>query len=133
MLGDYILLVEPSAYSLVIQLIFETVSFKGIMLVPICNEYAELDREGDIGIKDRRIVNSNEIHFKRINDFESPFICPLTDELEIQEILSYGILQKLIETHCKIKYDQYDMVRLQERHFRPKAFSQEIRDLTQWP
>ena len=82
------------------------------MLVPICNEYTELDREGDIGIKDRRLINSNEIHFKRINDFESPFVSPLTDELEIQEILNYDILQKLIESHCQITYDRFDLIRL---------------------
>ena len=65
MLGNYILYVEPAIYSLVIKLVFETISFKGIKLVPIANEHAELNRHGEIGLKNRRIVPSNEILLKR--------------------------------------------------------------------
>ena len=44
MLGKYILYVDPPVYALAIRLIFETMSFKGIRLIPIANEDAELDR-----------------------------------------------------------------------------------------
>ena len=44
MLGKYILYVDPQTYALAIRLIFETMSFKGIRLIPLANEYTEMDR-----------------------------------------------------------------------------------------
>ena len=97
MLGNYILYVEPALYSLIIKLVFETISFKGIKLVPIANEHAELNRHGELGLKNRRIVPSNEILFKRQSDFESPFVCPMTDEMEIEDILNMDTLSILLK------------------------------------
>ena len=67
---------------------------------------------------------------KRINDFESPFISPITDDMPIHTILTLHTITSIVRHHCMIQTSDKEIRRLQERRYRPKAFNQEVRKLT---
>ena len=43
MLGNFVLCVQPQLYSIILQLMFETISFEGVKLVAVAPEEADYD------------------------------------------------------------------------------------------
>ena len=78
------------------QLVFETITFQGVKLVPIPNQGLDTDRSAGEDEKEARLVQTGEIHFKRINDFESPFISPVTDEMPIHAMLTFRTISSIV-------------------------------------
>ena len=102
MLGSFALCIHPQLYSIALQLIFETISFKGVKLVPIPGVGLDTDRSAGENEKEARLVQTGEIHFKRLTDFESPFVSPVTDELPIHAILTFRTISSIVRHHCLI-------------------------------
>ena len=80
-----------------------------------------------------RLVQSGEMHLKRINDFESPFVTPITDDMPIHSILTLRTVASIVRHHCMIQPNTKEIRRLQERRYRPKAYSQEVQKLSILP
>ena len=77
MLGDAVLLIKPPIYSLVLQLLFESVSI------------FHTTQEGE-----------DIIYMRRITDISSPFENKITDTVPIEEIFRLETLDIIVKLHC---------------------------------
>ena len=85
MLGDAVLLIKPPIYSLILQLLFESVSII----------YTTLDGE-DI------------IYMRRITDITSPFSNQITDTVPVAEIFRLETLDIIVKYHCMKQVTELD-------------------------
>ena len=77
MLGDAVLLVSPSIYTLVLQLLFES------MTISTTSE-----------------TNENVVYLKRITDLISPFQNQITDNLPIDKIFDLVNMDMIVKYFC---------------------------------
>ena len=80
MLGDAVLLMKPQIYSLIAQLVFESVSIQHVT------------PEGE-----------EVIYLKRITDISSPFDNQITDNLPVDKILRLKTLDTIVKYFCMIE------------------------------
>jgi len=98
MLGDAILLVEPNIYCLILQLIYEAVSFI------------------------HKLKSGEEvIYLRRITDIVSPFENGVTEYLPVEEIYQVKNLDLTVRLFCMREISTKEKKRLLERRLVPQS------------